>query len=219
MSKEGFIPLSNQLGIPGSSYRLQLGQVNEKWAVRLAKGREILDSKVFEKKDEPPNANEVVGWVLQVLVIPNINPYQIAKSVGFIRQEAIRRSEELKQKPAISIKEAKEAKLEEIPEEAKEKLKEQKKGKGWVKEEEKKPAAATASAAEPKKDKSSKKKKKRTLPSIPTSSSSSTAAPATTASAAEPKKAKVEKAATKVDENTYIVKVPKGVKKLIIEFE
>ncbi|MCP4760165.1 MAG: hypothetical protein GY870_00190 [archaeon] len=158
MSEKGFMPLSAQLGIPGSSYRIQLGKVNNKWATRLAKGTEILDSKVFHDltEDEPPNANSIVGWVLQVLVIPNINPYQIAKSVGFIRQESIRRNQEAKTKPAISIKEAKEAKLEELPEDAKARLA-VKKEVGWVKEDA--PATPAKSSAEP--------SKKRALPKIP----------------------------------------------------
>jgi hypothetical protein len=92
-------------------------------AVRLVKGNEVLDSKVFEETGDPPNANAIVGWILQVIAIPNVNPYQIAKSVGFVRQEAQRRAEDLKKKPAVSLQEAKEVKLEQLPEDAQMKVK------------------------------------------------------------------------------------------------
>ncbi|MHA1728319.1 MAG: hypothetical protein ACTSWY_06265 [Promethearchaeota archaeon] len=160
MSEKGFIPLSNQLGIPGSSYRVQLGKVNKKWAVRLAKGSEVLDSKVFHDLMDPdgtnpPNANTIVGWVLQVLPIPNLNPYQIVKSVGFIRQEAIRQAAKAKKKPQVSIKEAKEVKLAAIPEDVQKK---RPKSVGWVKE----GSTSTSNATE-----DNRKSCKRILPKIP----------------------------------------------------
>jgi hypothetical protein len=112
-----FVALSAPLGIPGSSYMVQLGKVGKIWGVRLAKGNDILDSKVFHENtgDDPPNANSLVAWVISTLPIPNLNPYQIAKSIGFIRQEAIRRNEEMKRKPAVPMKDVKEAKLTEAP--------------------------------------------------------------------------------------------------------
>ena len=160
MSDKGFIPLSAQLGIPGSSYRVQLGKVNNIWAVRMAKGNDILDSKVFRDHNDPegtnpPNANSVVAWILSVLPIPNLNPYQIVKSVGFIRQESIRRSEEAKRKPAISLKEAKDVKLETVPENEKRAISKQV---GWVKED----AVKTETSKE------EEKTPKRVLPTIPT---------------------------------------------------
>ena len=126
-----FVPLSAPLGIPGSSYMVQLGKVGDVWGVRLAKGNDILDSNVFRNNtgDDPPNANAIVAWVISTLPIPNLNPYQIAKSVGFIRQEAIRRNEENKRKPAVPLKDVKEAKLTEAPIEKK-----PSKSPGWVQE-------------------------------------------------------------------------------------
>jgi hypothetical protein len=228
MSAEGFIPLSNQLGIVGSSYGIQLGKINEKWAVRLVKGNEVLDSKVFEETGDPPNANAIVGWILQVLAIPNISPYQIAKSVGFIRQEAGRRAEELKKKPAVSVQEAKQAKLEQLPEEAQAKVKASQKTVGWVKEDEKpapatqeSPKAPTPNAAEPvgeqpKAGESGEApKKKRVLAAIPTGSSPSE--PSIVQSV--PAISHVEPKSELKDTSTYVVKVPKGTKKIIIEFE
>ena len=128
----------------------------------MAKGNDVLDSKVFSKYEDPegnnpPNANTIVGWILQVLPIPNLNPYQIVKSVGFIRQESIRRAEEAKRKPAISIKEAKKVKLEAVPDA----VKKRPKSVGWVKEEPVKPQAA------PVKPKTEPTEKKRALPQIP----------------------------------------------------
>jgi len=126
-----FVPLSAPLGIPGSSYMIQLGRIGNIWAVRLAKGNDILDSKVFHDNtgDDPPNANSIVGWVIQTLPIPNLNPYQIAKSVGFIRQEAVRRNEDIKRKPAVPLSETQNVKLTEVPGEKKPVA-----SPGWVKE-------------------------------------------------------------------------------------
>ena len=199
-----FIALSNQLGIPGSSYRVQIGRVNGVWASRLAKGDEVLASNVFKDctEDDPPNANAIVGWVLAVLPIPGINPYQIAKSVGFIRQESIRNYERSKQKPAVSIKEAKGAKLQEIPEEAKAKLA-SKKQVGWVKDETTAPAKSAASPAASTSTGSNAPKKKRRLPSIPGASPAGSSATSSKSSS----------------DGTFMIKVPKGTKKIIIEFE
>jgi hypothetical protein len=90
-----FIPLSAQLGIAGSSYMLQMGKVSNFWAIRLVKGPDVLDSKVFKDTgQEMPNANVLTGWVLSVLTIPNINTYQIQKTIGFIRQQSLRTLDE-----------------------------------------------------------------------------------------------------------------------------
>lgn len=154
-----FIPLSAPLGIPGSSYMVQLGKVGNTWGVRLAKGNDILDSKIFHENtgDDPPNANNLVAWIISVLPIPNLNPYQIAKSVGFIRQESIRRNEDLKRKPSVPLKEVKEAILTEAPIEKKPSA-----SPGWVKED---------SGSE------QKKQAHRILPSIPGSGSASSSSP------------------------------------------
>ncbi len=119
-SKDVFTPYSPQLGVAGSSYRLQLGQVSGKWAVRLAKGQDVLDSFVFEHLtdiNKLPNADDITRWVLSTLVIPNINPHQIMKTVGFVRQQAKRQIEEKKRQPEIT-ETAKDVKLEKAPEDA-----------------------------------------------------------------------------------------------------
>ena len=47
--KDSFIPINSQLGIPGTSYRIQLGLVNDKWAVRLLRGNAVIDTYVFKE--------------------------------------------------------------------------------------------------------------------------------------------------------------------------
>jgi hypothetical protein len=249
---EGFMALSAPLGIAGSSYMVQLGKVNALWAVRLVKGNDVLDSKVFRDKgaDDIPNANEVVGWILQVLPIPNLNPYQISKTVGFIRQEAIRRNEDNKVKAVASLDEAKAVKLEAVPEEAKNI---RQKTVGWVKEDEK-PAeepALKAESAAPKAAASSagsesgqaggeevKAKPKRQLAAIPMGegaaqpvsqpASQHAAQPAAQASAVQPSNVQGEAVqaasqqhltAKSKEEGVYTIRVPKGTKRIILEFD
>ena len=84
MTEKGFIPLTGELGISGTSYRIQLGLINEKWASRLLKGRNVIDSYVYKDEDTAggfPNQNLIVGWVLRTLAIPNINPHQVMRTV------------------------------------------------------------------------------------------------------------------------------------------
>ena len=134
MAENDFVPLSPQLGVAGSSYRLQMGQVNGYWAIRLAKGNDVLESKVF--KDEPnkemPNSNKITGWVLSVIAIPNINTFQIQKTVGFVRQKAMEAFEDFKRKKESQGKsESGSVTLDKIPDGAQVKRPQ---GPGWVKE-------------------------------------------------------------------------------------
>ncbi|GAB4318173.1 MAG: hypothetical protein Kow0069_21230 [Promethearchaeota archaeon] len=140
MSQE-FIPYTSQLGIAGTSYRVQLGKINDKWASRLLKGKDVIDSFVYPPEgegDDLPNANRIVGWILKVCAIPMINPYQISKTVQFLRNEAIRN----KDKPRVtaSVEEAKKVQLEKVPEHEKKRIPDM----GWVKEDQ--PAAALSAA-------------------------------------------------------------------------
>jgi hypothetical protein len=81
---ENFTPLSSQLGIAGTSYRIQLGKIGDSWAVRLVKGNDVVASTTLSEL----NGNLVVGFVMQETAIPNLNPYQISKTVQFITKEA-----------------------------------------------------------------------------------------------------------------------------------
>lgn len=176
MAEIGFMPLSSQLGVPGTSYRLQLGQINEKWAVRMLKGKNVIDSYVFKDEDvqgDFPNQNIIVGWVLRTVAIPNINPHQIMKTTQALVKQAIKNKEEKKIKAPIS--ETKEVELTSVPEGELKRPQVQ----GWVKtegqqtqgeiEEERRQAfKATVMARKAEaQDSASTLKTTRNLPSIP----------------------------------------------------
>ncbi len=131
-----FEPYSPALGISGSSYQLQLGKVNTYWAIRLVKGSDVLASKVYNdipNPEEMPLINSLTGWIISVLAVPNLNTYQIQKTVGFIRQKAMETFEEQKRiKAGAGKSERTEFKLEKPPEEA---ILKRPQATGWVKEE------------------------------------------------------------------------------------
>ena len=133
--KQDFQPLTPQLGIAGSSYQLQMGKVNGFWAIRLVKGSNVLASKVYkENPDEIPLGNHLTGWALSVIAIPNINPYQIQKTIGFIRQKAMRAIEDQKHaKKTAGKAESKSVTLDKVPEDVQIKRPQ---ASGWVKEDE-----------------------------------------------------------------------------------
>jgi hypothetical protein len=133
MAEKGFEPLSSQLGIPGTSYRVQLGLINDKFATRLLKGKSIIDSYVFKDEDISesgiPNQNLIVGWVLRTVAIPNINPHQVMKTTQALVKQAIAKKEQ--KKVVAPVSETSKVELEKVPESE---LK-RPKVTGWVKEE------------------------------------------------------------------------------------
>ncbi|MFX1302196.1 MAG: hypothetical protein ACFFBV_09315 [Promethearchaeota archaeon] len=132
MAEKGFIPLTSELGVPGTSYRIQLGEINEKWAIRLLKGRDIIDSYVFKDEDvqgDFPNQNLIVGWVLRTVAIPNINPHQVMKTTQALVKQAIQKKDQRKVMAPLS--ETREIELEKVPESELKRPKVQ----GWVKSE------------------------------------------------------------------------------------
>ncbi len=132
MTEQGFIPLTGQLGISGTSYRLQLGLINGKWASRLMKGKDVLDSYVYKEMEvegEYPNQNFIVGWVLRTVAIPNINPHQIMKTTQALVKQAVEKKNE--KKIVAPISETKEVELEKVPETELKRPQQ----KGWVREE------------------------------------------------------------------------------------
>ncbi|MDX1797871.1 MAG: zinc ribbon domain-containing protein [Candidatus Lokiarchaeia archaeon] len=176
MAEIGFVPLSSQLGVAGTSYRIQLGEINEKWAVRLLKGKDAIDSYVFKEEDvqgDFPNQNIIVGWVLRTVAIPNINPHQIMKTTQALVKQAIKNKEEKKMIPTVT--EAKEVELTVVPGSELKRPQAQ----GWVKSEESKTQTeieeerrqafkATISARKAEaQDSTSTLKTTRNLPSIP----------------------------------------------------
>jgi len=90
-----FNPLSSQLGIPGTNFRIQFGKINGKWASRLLKGNSVIDLSIYKDDDLSasgfPNQNLIVGWVLRAVAIPNINPHQIMKTVHALTKQAGKR--------------------------------------------------------------------------------------------------------------------------------
>ncbi|MFW9938591.1 MAG: zinc ribbon domain-containing protein [Candidatus Thorarchaeota archaeon] len=132
MAEKGFEPLTSQLGIPGTSYRIQLGLINDKWASRLLKGNNVIDSYIYKDEDvegDFPNQNLIVGWVIRTVAIPNINPHQIMKTTQALVKQALEKKEQKKVMAPIS--ETKAIELEKVPESE---LK-RPKSTGWVKEE------------------------------------------------------------------------------------
>ncbi len=116
MVETGFAPLTSQLGIPGTSYRLQLGLINEKWASRILKGKDVIDSYVYKDEDTTggfPNQNLIVGWVLRTVAIPNINPHQVMKTTQALVKQAIDKKQQRSVKAPIM--ETKEIQLEKVP--------------------------------------------------------------------------------------------------------
>ena len=132
--EQGFIPLTSQLGIPGTSFRLQLGLINGKWASRLLKGNNVIDSYVYKDiEGDFPNQNLIVGWVLRTVAIPNMNPHQIMKTTQALVKQAIQKKEE--KKVMVPVSETKEIELEKVPETELRRVK----ASGWVREEGMKP--------------------------------------------------------------------------------
>ncbi len=179
MTERGFIPLTSELGVAGTSYRIQLGLINDKWASRLLKGRDVIDSYVYKDEDVQggfPNQNLIVGWVLRTVAIPNINPHQVMKTTQALVKQAIRKKEE--RKVVAPLSETKEVELEKVPESELKRPQVQ----GWVKtegtksqqelDEERRQAfketvAARKAGGQPSTSAASTLKTSRQLPSIP----------------------------------------------------
>ncbi|MFX1344974.1 MAG: zinc ribbon domain-containing protein [Promethearchaeota archaeon] len=109
-----------------------MGLINGKWASRLLKGRDIIESYVYKDEDTEggfPNQNLIVGWVLRTVAIPNINPHQIMKTTQALVKQAIQKKEE--RKVVAPISETKGVELEKVPENELKRSQVQ----GWVKTE------------------------------------------------------------------------------------
>lgn len=169
--------MTSQLGISGTSYRLQLGLINGKWASRIMKGKEVMDSYVYKETEvsgDFPNQNYIVGWVLRTVAIPNINPHQIMKTTQALVKQAVQRKTE--KKVVAPVEETKKVELEKVPESQIRRPQ----AKGWVKQEgmestqdredEMRKAFQARMAAAKEEEESAKAptiKTKRELPSIP----------------------------------------------------
>ncbi|MFX0010352.1 MAG: zinc ribbon domain-containing protein [Candidatus Hermodarchaeota archaeon] len=133
MAEKGFEPLTSQLGIPGTSYRIQLGLINGKWASRLLKGQDVIDSYIYKDEDLGdtgfPNQNLIVGWVIRTVAIPNINPHQIMKTTQALVKQALEKKDQ--RKASVPLSETKKVELEKVPDAAIKRSQPV----GWVKEE------------------------------------------------------------------------------------
>lgn len=103
MSELGFEPLTSQLGIAGTSYRLQLGLINGKWACRLLKGKQVIDCYIFKDTsiEELPNTNQIINWVLASVPFP-LNPHQIWRTTHILMRQAIENKEKKKERVSYS---------------------------------------------------------------------------------------------------------------------
>ncbi|MBA7505443.1 hypothetical protein ES706_04110 [subsurface metagenome] len=108
-----FIPLTGKQKISGTSYSLQLGLINDKYASRLLKGKGVIDSYIYEDVEGVvPNGNRIVSWVLKNVAILNINPHQIMKTTQFLLRQARENTE--KKQILIPAKIVKEVKLKKV---------------------------------------------------------------------------------------------------------
>lgn len=130
MSEQGFVPITSQIGVQGTSYRLQLGLINGKWASRILKGNDALDFYVYKDEEidqEIPNSNYIVGWVLRTINLPNINAYGIMKTVQALIKQAKEKKDQ--KKAVVPLSETKEVQLQKISD----KELKRPKAAGWVK--------------------------------------------------------------------------------------
>jgi hypothetical protein len=96
MSENEFLSLTKPLSVSGTSYKLNLGLVEDKWALKVFKGNSLLDLKKFDiSYKEFPDQNLIVQWILQIIVIPNINPHLIMKSLQKLTKEALENKKKL----------------------------------------------------------------------------------------------------------------------------
>ena len=101
-----FIAFTPSYGIAGTSYQLQIGQINNTWAIRLMKDSTIVKQQLFggnqyrngngishqpgcaEKNAELPDMDVMVAWVREVLPIPMVNEVHIVNTIRGMRTMA-----------------------------------------------------------------------------------------------------------------------------------
>ena len=77
-----FVPKTSILGVYGTSYGIQLGIISNQLGLRVFRGKEVILFNKFEKKDI--NANHLTAWIMSNLAIPNINAYQVLRTVRYL---------------------------------------------------------------------------------------------------------------------------------------
>ena len=95
----------NIFGLPGTSYKIQLVLIHDKWVMRLLKGNDTIDSYIFKEENMTvsgfPNENLIVGWVLRTVTLPNINPHEIMKLVHIMTKQMVRDKDDHLPYPSI----------------------------------------------------------------------------------------------------------------------
>ncbi len=89
LSEEKFIPYSSPIPIAGTSYSAQIGKASEndeKWIVRLIKGKEVMDKEAFEDL----NGNQMIAFIMRATAIPMLNPYKISQNIKMLIKQAER---------------------------------------------------------------------------------------------------------------------------------
>jgi len=105
MLDKDFTPITDQLGIPGTSYQLQLGLTQDMWVSTLIKGSKIIDYHIFKDiEEEFPNQELILKWILKVVAIPNINQQQIKKITQKLVNQALEKQENTRKKSSKKIK-------------------------------------------------------------------------------------------------------------------
>lgn len=78
MSTREFIPLTPPVGIPGSSYSIQIGHINGVYHVQIKRGRSVIATVKLYSLD----INEITAVVYSSMKLPMFNMYNISKAVG-----------------------------------------------------------------------------------------------------------------------------------------
>ena len=82
MTEPGYNPRTSILGIYGTSYGLQLGEINNFLCIVVYRGKEVIKFKKFEdiELDAIEDANYIISWV-SINIMIAISPPQISKTV------------------------------------------------------------------------------------------------------------------------------------------
>lgn len=83
MSKD-FVPASSLAPVPGSSYSVRLGKIDDKWAIRVYRGQQILTTEIIGELDP----NIMVTVVQSAISLPSYSPYHIVRAVSPLIREA-----------------------------------------------------------------------------------------------------------------------------------
>lgn len=84
MTEPGFNPRTSILGIFGTSYGLQLGEINNFLCIVIYRGKNVVNFKKFEdlKTFKIKDANLITGWVILSLSPIFIDSYQVSRTVA-----------------------------------------------------------------------------------------------------------------------------------------